>query len=297
MPNPSTAYDQSQPGLGYARDIERLEVLQANSAHFDGPSLLRACRAAFDVPKTITQRGWRKKPKFQGRMGSCSGFSRATGGEILVNYASGRTDQHFSEMYCYLQNQACDGTLGQGDSGASIQGSVQAAQTTGFADYPTLPYTQAFLDGEYDPTIPAVAVADGSKHLVKRTSVMKSAEDCYHWLATGQGVVLNGTPWPEGYSQAGKGRELITKKDMWGRLLGWHAKVLTGYSVDILDESGNPAFEEENSHGTGWADGGWGYLSWRLVDWFISQGGVFLGISDMAWVAPRKIDSFRGFGG
>lgn len=284
----------SNHGLGYNRDIERLDVLQANSAFFDGHSLLYACRSAFEIPKTITQRGWRKKPKYQGMMGSCSGFSRATGGEVLAHYSSGRTDTHFSEMYCYLQNQACDGTLGRGDTGASIEGSVRAAQTTGFADYSCLPYTREMLNGRYDPTLPEVAIADGSKHLIKRTSVLKSAEECYQWLATGQGVVLNGTPWYQGYSSAMKN---IDTGDMRGGLLGWHAKVLTGFDGGNPDKQGNPRLEEENSHGDGWADGGWGYLSWSLVDWFIKQGSVYIGISDLEGMAPRKIESFRGFGG
>jgi hypothetical protein len=280
------AYDLAELGLGYAISREDMAAIAARSVAFDGPQMQRACAAAaIEIPKIITQRTWRKKPKMQGMMGACSGFAGASGGEILHYYATGEILK-FSDMFCYLENQKQDGSLGS-DTGASIDGSLRRSETVGYAPDETFPYTEAFLAGQYDQRIPAACEPAAIVNVTKRSSIMRSAEDCYNWLATNQGIVLTGTPWYVGMTQVSRVTDLGNET---GRLLGWHARVLTGYDGNTLGPDGKPVLEDENSHDTGFADGGWDYLTWRLVDkWIQHDRATFIGISDMEHPAPRRI--------
>ncbi len=116
---------------------------------------------------------------------------------------------------------------------------------------------------------------------------MQGYDDCKAWLATRQGVILIGTPWYQGMTQVQRVTDVNALR---GKLLGWHARVWTGY-----DEDGN--LEGENSHGEQYADDGWDYTTPRAVDEFANQRSTLIGISDMAVPGPRHISDLHGMGG
>lgn len=267
-------------GLGYRIEIEN----HANLLATESPFVLTQ---RFSAPKAICHRPWRRV-KNQRRMGSCTGASRASGGEILNWIGSQGGLVQLSIMYCYLENQRACGLLGA-DQGATIDGSVRAATETGFALEETFPYPD-----RYSTDVPRAALAEGRLHLIKSHSVMRSYDDVFTWLASGVGVVLIGVPWLSGMTQVGPTME---SSDLHGSMLGGHAMLLEGYggpgSQPQVDRDGRPYLDLENSHDTSWGDGGFTLVSPRVVDHWIQSRGVLIGISDMTTYSPRQVATYQ----
>src|ERR1700693_3079902 len=94
-------------GLGYRIDLENRAALRAGSSYQTLPS-------GFTAPHKISHRGWRRV-KNQGRVGRCTGRSRASAEEVLNYIASGGSVEEFSGDYAYIQNQKACGLFGKGD--------------------------------------------------------------------------------------------------------------------------------------------------------------------------------------
>jgi hypothetical protein len=260
----------SEFGLGYRRDLEDFASLIATSKPFVLPE------QTFSAPASISHRAWRAPAKNQGQVGSCSGFSRASGEEILNWIATGGMVERFSEMYCYLENQKACGLLGR-DQGATIDGSLKASQTTGICREASFPYP-----GRYVTQIPPAAEIEGKAHLINSHSIMKGYADCLKWISSGVGVVLIGVDWTMGMRNAGK---RMTKQTLGGQLLGGHAMVLEGYN-----DAGD--LDLENSHSSAWGDGGWCMVAPEVVDYWGAHGATLIGISDLQSYGYRKITSW-----
>lgn len=276
--------DLEKIGLGYLIDQEDRANLRATAKPFNAATIL----GTFKAPHSISHRGWRKA-KYQGLMGSCSGFARASGGEVLNYIATRGAIKRFSEMYCYIENQIAGGNVGS-DNGGYIDASMRAAKSTGFCSYELWPYTQAMIDGQYTDRVPASALAEGKQHVVKSHAVMTSYDDVLSWIASGVGVVLTGTPWTTGMRKVGKVMDLC---DLGGVLLGGHARVLHGFDGDQVDEDGRPFIDDENSHSDQWADKGFCMVKPRVIDHWLATGAVLIGISDLESFGPRQVVTYQ----
>jgi len=271
------SFDPSEFGTGYRRDAENFANLSATAKPF-------ALTQTYAAPHSISHRSWRTA-KNQGRVGSCTGFSRSSGEEIL-NYIATRGQRlEFSGMYAYLQNQKACGLYGQ-DVGATIDGSVRAAMETGICREETFPYPGRYVTG-----IPDAAIEEGKKHLIRSHSVMRSYDDVFAWLASGVGVVLIGIPWTNGLANAGA---TVEKRQAQGRGGGGHALVLEGYDGDKRDSQGRAYIDMENSHGPGYGERGFTLVSPETIDYLIGDGNAFIGISDLESYGPRQIVTFEG---
>lgn len=267
--------DATQFGLGYRADLEDM----ANLIRTQNPFVLPEQPETFSAPASISHRGW-KKIKNQGQVGRCSGASRASAEEILNWIATGEAIT-LSMDYCYAENQKYCGLYGQGDTGATIDGSMQAASATGVVLESVMPQSP-----KYNPNVPAGAEDTGKLHVIKSHAVMTSYDDCLKWLQTGQGVILIGITWTNALTQAGP---RITA-DMGKGKGGGHALVIEGYN-----EKGD--LDMENSWGTTWGDGGWSMLAPEFVDWEIKNGATFIGISDLESYGFRVVQTFEGMTG
>ena len=263
------------PGLGYRKEFED----RTNLVMTGKPVVIEG---AFTAPKAISHRGW-KKAKHQGQMGSCTGASRSSAEEILNYIATGGMIEVFSMMYAYLQNQIACGLIGR-DQGATIDGSARASRETGICREATFPYPGHYLTG-----IPDAAVQEGKLHLIQNHSVMKSYDE-YQWLASGVGVVLIGVEWTSGMTQV---RKTMERGDLRGQTLGGHAMVLEGYDSNLADNSGRPYIDLENSHGTGWGDGGFTMVAPGVLDQWFGSGETLIGITDLQSYGPRKVPTYQ----
>lgn len=271
----------SEFGLGYRRDLEDMANIHATAAPLYIPQ-------AFSAPKTICHRNWRRA-KSQGHVGSCSGFARASGEEVLNFIGTGGRAEVFSAMYCYLTNQKQCGLFGS-DQGAQIDGSLRASQIDGVCHDAVFPYP-----GEYVTHIPPAAPLEGKKHLIRKYAVMRSYDDCYRWLASGVGVILTGTVWTTGMDKVGR---IMDLQDLGGTYRGGHARVIHGYggpgTEPEVDSDGRPLLDDENSHGEEWGENGFCLIMPRVIDKWCLKGAVLIGISDLEVFGPRTLPTWDG---
>lgn len=255
-------------GLGYRIDDENHAALAATASAFDLP----AVPDTFAAPTSVSHRGWRKA-KNQGQVGSCSGFSRASGEEVLNYIGTGGQVEHFSEMYAYLCNQKACGLLGS-DQGATIDGSLKASQQYGICRAATFPYP-----GQYLTKIPAEAAPEGKKHLIRSHVLLPTADKASQWILSGNGVILIGITWTMGLRASGT---RLTRSSVGGKVLGGHALVIHG----VLP---NGDLDLENSHSEAWGDKGFAAVEPELYDQWGRTGAALIGISDLQSYGFRKI--------
>lgn len=270
------SFDATQFATGYARSEEDFARLAATAKPF-------VLTQTYAVPHTIDHRSWRKA-KNQGRVGSCTGFSRASGEEVLNWIQTGGQSLHFSEMYAYLQNQKACGLFGR-DVGATIDGSVRAAMDTGICLAETFPYP-----GRYETTIPEAAIEEGRKHLIRSHSVLEKYDDVHEWIASGVGVVQIGIAWTGALANSSGVIDFRVARGTGGG----HALILHGYDGDKRDSRGRPYIILENSHSAEWGDKGFALVEPDAVDYWCEAGNAVIGISDLETYGPREIKTWGG---
>jgi C1A family cysteine protease len=211
--------------------------------------------------------------KDQKELGACSGFSRATLSEVLNSIKTkGDGTAILSPMFAYLTNQEECGCFGS-DDGATIAGSVQAAMKAGICREETFPYT-----GVYTTNIPSSAFDEGGQHLVKSHAVLNGYNDCFHYLATGTGVIQIGIPVTEGFENC---TGALNQAAMNGNDLGGHALAIVGYTPR-KDSQGRNYLILVNSWGTGWGENGTAEVEPALFDQWSRDGySELIGISDL----------------
>lgn len=267
-----------QLGLGYRIESEDHAHLAANSKPLGYMSLAGA-------PARIDHRGWLKS-KTQRNMGSCAGWALSADAQVLNFIDTGGESVEMSHMWCYLRGQAHSGFLGS-DQGASIAGCVEAAKQDGVCREVTFPYpVDQWGRAVYSTRIPPEAVAESNDHHIRSSTVMNGYDSCFAYLASGVGAIDIGITWTSGLANNRTG--LIDGSSVGGQNLGGHSMAILGYS-DRRDNQGRQWLWLLNSHGPEWGNQGWAEVQPSLVDWWIQNGAVFIGVSDMEEYAPRQL--------
>lgn len=264
--------------LGYRQDAEDYASLAATARPL-------VFTASYKAPKAISHRAWRRV-KDQGQVGRCTGASRASAEEVLNWISTGGDIKTFSMDYAYVQNQIASGLFGQGDVGATIDGSMKASRTTGIILEDDMPQSPGYVT-----QLPVGAEATGKLHLIKSHAIMNSYDDVFQFIASGVGVVLIGIPWTVGMTNL---QESMEPGQGGGRILGGHALYFNGFSGTRVDEDSRPYIDMENSHGRDWADAGFCLIAPRVIDKWIDGGNAFIGISDLESFGPRAVATFEG---
>jgi C1A family cysteine protease len=264
---------------GYCQEKEDHQWLRQNETRFD----LHRFKAV-RVPASVDPRP-HLQIKDQGQLGSCSGASRALLSECLNGIQTGwqNSSLDLSIMYAYLTNQKECGCSGS-DDGATVAGSVQAAQKEGICESSLFPYSSAFYNGQYSDQIPAAASQEGVLHLIKSHAVLRSYNDCFAYLATGTGVIQIGIPVTNGFESC---TGILTPQMMTGSVLGGHALSIVGYTTR-LDKQGRKYLILVNSWGTDWASNGTCEVDPSLFDKWAKDGySELIGISDLEAYEPQ----------
>jgi len=239
---------------------------------------------AKDAPEEIDHRGWLQIEN-QGAEGSCAGHSTSSVLEVCNYIASGGGVVQLSRMFCYLSGQIAAGLIGS-DQGCTIGGAIQGAKERGAPLESTFPYS-----GHYETDIPQPAIDEAVQHKLRSHSVLTSERDVFGFLAKGIGGVICGVPWNQ--SLASNDGVVETAH---GKILGMHAIPLVGYSRR-KDAAGRNYYWLPNSWGPTWGDKGWAEIAPAIVEYWIENGCVVIGASDLQSYGPRKIVSFRGMVG
>jgi len=208
---------------------------------------------ALDVlPASVDLRQWAVTPGDQGQIGSCVTWAIDYGMLGWYSRFSGKAGQPFAPMYTYSQinggadngsypTAALDLAVAQGNDTRAdyTQGDYNwrtkptAAEKANAANYKIKSYTTLFMGANQPGSATLVKQALATNHPVAIEMAVRHGFD-----------VLGANP-------------IAVDDDISTAVRGYHEVLALGYDAAGLII--------ENSWGTGWANGGFGRLSWRVV--------------------------------
>ena len=245
-----------------------------------------ACCASGDVPASY------HPPltiKNQRRTNTCAGHAFSTGREQL-NYQRTGTIEVYSALAAYLlAKREYDGTAN--DDGTSISSLFHSAAIAGTPREESCPFA-----GRVDPrALTAAAIAEAKQHPIGQFVRLKSYDDAWRFMSSGQGFVVFGGPWYDGQTVQSLGQRRETLVTWTGRFLGFHARVLTGWfspeemAQHGMNESGRLDLEVWNSHGDGPRP-----ISAEVIDHMGQDPRCeLIGCMDQTEFAPKQIVDWR----
>lgn len=255
--------------LGWRVDLENIPRLVVTSKRF-------LLTRAFAAPREVDHRGWLTVEN-QRNMGSCAGHARSTCGEICNWLDSGGQVIQLSRMFSYLTAQRVSGITG--DSGATIEGAIEAAKKYGECLESTFPYPS-----QYTSQIPQSAFTEAAAHKLLNHSSLSTYDEVFAWLASGVGPVFLGILWTSSFSDAG-----ATVEQFSGQELGGHAIAFTGYTQ--RKQGSRNYIILSNSHGKEWGAQGHTEVAPSVIDALMRhQFTVMIGVSDLEEYQPRTYD-------
>jgi hypothetical protein len=207
----------------------------------------------FAAPDEVDFGQWFTK-RLQGQMGSCQGVTIAAIGGALAGLRTG-TKTVLSALFAYLETQRLDGLLG-GDQGSTISNGAKLLMEVGicreqFAPYPNpVVYPRRWQRTQQQ-------LDDAADYRCPRQQPLYSAQECFDWLATGQGLISTGTMFGWYPDSDGVVRTFTPRG-------GGHAIPFRGYSHKMKDRAGRPAFRATNSWPWGIDQDGW--ITWDALN-------------------------------
>src|SRR5579859_5171972 len=215
----------------------------------------------------------------QGQLGSCTGNGIAR----VLEYGAikqGEAPVTPSRLFLYYNERVIEGTVSQ-DSGAQIRDGIKVVVHQGVPPESDWPYDI----GQFAVKPSAQAYADATRHealVYKRILLTGPGDPVRTALASGSPVVF-GFSVPA-YFEPGGGnwdptRDPLPVPGPSDKIIGGHCVVLSGYD-DTRTRFPSPAFQVENSWGTGWGMAG---RFWMDAAWFAPHAGL---ASDL-WVITK----------
>ena len=210
------------------------------------------------LPSRVDLRQYSSPMEDQGILGSCTGHAIASAIE-LINRKRNKTFD-VSRLFIYYQERLIEGTVNY-DAGAYIRDGFKAVNQYGapleslwpynISRFTTRPSQSAYIDAArrkvtaYQKCINFAAV----KNALASGNPVVVGFDVYSSFETGAWQQAGGTglmPYP-----------IVARE----RLLGGHAVCLVGYD----DNLAGGRFIAKNSWGSNWADGGYFYMPYRVI--------------------------------
>ena len=206
---------------------------------------------AIVLPKTVDLRANCSAIEDQGNLGSCTGNAVAGVVEYLNRKASRNID--VSRLFIYYEERALIGTIAE-DSGAYIRDGIKVLNKKGapleslwpykINKFATRPNSAAYTD--------ALRRTAGTYEKVSNFTGVKNA------LARGFPVVVGFDVYNSFYNIGSNG--IMTYPNVnTEELLGGHAVAIVGYNDNTQ------RFIVRNSWGTSWADRGYFYMPYRVI--------------------------------
>jgi hypothetical protein len=225
------------------------------------------------LPATVDLRQWAVTPGNQGQLGSCVAW--AIDYSMLGWYSrfSGRAGQPFAPMYTYAQING--GSDNGSDPTAALDIAVKQGNDT------RTDYTQGDYNWRSQPSAAEHANAahwkiKGYETLFANANQAGNAAAMKHALAAKKPVAIVMAV-RHGFDVLGANPEAVDN-DSSSTIRGYHEVLALGY-----DSAG---LIIENSWGTDWADGGFGRLSWSVVQNDVWEAQTIDGFAPLPPVPP-----------
>lgn len=217
------------------------------------------------LPTSVDLRKWAVTPGNQGMVGSC--VTWAIDYSMLGWYArfDGRVGEPFAPMYTYSQIH-----IGSGDGGSYPSAALQVAKTQGNDTH------AHYAQGDYDwQTLPTASErASAAQFKIKSsTTLFMGANQAGSVALVKQALATNHPVAIEmavrhGFDFLGSAPTAVDD-DISSTVRGYHEVLAVGYDAAGL--------VIQNSWGTGWANGGFGRISWRVVQADVWEGDTIEG--------------------
>jgi C1A family cysteine protease len=277
-------------GLGYIPDVAKVE--DYDEQHREIAPLLYKTRLAHRVaatvhaigvtahapapaappmaPAMVDLRSWFSPIEDQGQLGSCTA-NAAIG---LLEYFERRTAGRFVDASRLFLYKAERNLLGwTGDTGAFLRTAMEALVLFGAPPERYWPYDARpeATNTRFDLEPPAFCYAFGAnyqglkyfRHDPPGTSTAQALANIRAYLAAGFPCMFGFPVYPE-YDHPLPGG-LIAYPGLGSHSRGGHANVVAGYDDNMMIGADRGALLVRNSWGTGWANAGYGWMSYKYV--------------------------------
>lgn len=180
---------------GYRPDLERKDLLEQDSAAYS---------------QLMASNEWTEADLFswwhirnQGAKSSCRGHSLAANARLCYRMKAGAIDldgdgieneklqDDFSPDWCYYHAQRQSGI--RGDNGATIEGGKNVGLNIGIVREIDLPYQVRYEPSRINQS---GLTEKASANKFGRYTLMRTAEECFDWVGSGQGGLDIGQVWP-----------------------------------------------------------------------------------------------------
>lgn len=218
----------------------------------------------------------------QGHLGSCTGHGIA---RLLVYEALGQGEQlpglsndnaGFSRLFIYYNERAIEGTISQ-DTGGQIRDGIKVVAVLGAPPETDWPYSDQ-NPGPFQERPPAQAYADAARHkaIVYHRMLPGGGRMCSA-LAQAQPIVF-GFAVPQFFEDGSwdPASQMLPLPGPGDGFIGGHCVVLSGYDW-TCERFPVPAFQVDNSWGTGFGMGGRFWMDARY----------FSGLAQDLWTITR----------
>jgi len=266
-------------GLGYLPDVPKAEdyteehrevaPLLAKTKLADGGTAKAGAKAGpAALSASVDLRQWFSPIEDQGQLGSCTANAAAALLEYYERRGSGRYVDA-SRLYIYKVSRNLLGWTG--DTGAYLRTAMEALVLFGAPPEQYWPYdgTDPDTNTHYDVEPPAFCYAFGASYqAIKYFRLDPNGSSPATTLARIKAFAAAGFPSMFGFP-------VYTEYDnpLPGGLIappttgyrGGHANVVAGYDDSLMIGSDRGALLVRNSWGTGWANAGYGWMSYRYV--------------------------------
>lgn len=253
-----------------------------------GPTVKGAKATPPTLSATADLRAWCSPIENQGSLGSCT----ANAGVGVVEYFERRAfGRHIDASRLFLYKTTRNLLHWTGDTGAYLRTTMKALVLFGVPPEEYLPYQVAAFDAEPSAFCYAFGQSYQAIRYFRLDTPGTTRPDLLNKIKTN---VAAGIPAMFGFTvYQSYGQAAATGKFPWPALgegvVGGHAVVAVGYDDNMAIKNTNPngktttgAFLIRNSWGTGWGNGGYGWLPYeyvlkgQAVDWWCLINGEWI---------------------
>jgi C1A family cysteine protease len=280
--------DENLHGLGYLPDLPKIEDYDENNAEV-APLLHQtrlahrvaakvkalgittpAPRAPETVPAQVDLRTWCSTIEDQGSLGSCTANAAAGLLEYYERRASGKYVDA-SRLFLYKAERDLLGWTG--DTGAYLRTAMEALVVFGAPPEKYWPYDgrPPSTNTKYDVEPPAFCYAFGANYQTVKyfrldpigSTPAQALNNIKTYAAAGFPSMFGFPVYPE-YDNPLPGG-LVAYPSPTSHSRGGHANCVVGYDDNLMIGSDKGALLVRNSWGIGWANAGYGWMSYKYV--------------------------------
>jgi C1A family cysteine protease len=211
------------------------------------------------LPTSVDLRKYCSPVRDQGQLGSCTGFSMATGLREFLEIKNTNKLTVLSPLFLYYEERKLEGTVKQ-DAGAYIRDGMKVLATLGCTPERYQPY----VISNYKKAPTKTALKNAPKYKITSYARINTLMDMKSSLAINNAFVFGFDVYESFESQAVANTGKVPMPKNGEQLLGGHAVLAVGYKDDPSWQGGGYMIVK-NSWSTSWGDQGYFYMPYAYM--------------------------------